>query len=61
MVKHTQIWRIALDKRDVAGTILMELSKVFYATNQYLFVTKLYAYGFDITFSKFCSDLGFKK
>ena len=40
-------WRKALDKRDVAGSLLTDLSKAFDCLNHELLIAKLEAYGFD--------------
>ena len=40
-------WRKALDKRDVAGALLTDLSKAFDCLNHELLIAKLEAYGFD--------------
>ena len=40
-------WRKALDKRDIAGALLTDLSKAFDCLNHELLIAKLEAYGFD--------------
>ena len=40
-------WRKALDKPDVAGTLLTDLLKAFDCLNHEVLIAKLEAYGFD--------------
>ena len=43
----TEKWRKCLDKGDISGAILADLSKVFDCIKQDLFIAKPAAYGFD--------------
>ena len=40
-------WRIALDNKEYAGAVLMDLSKAFDSLNHDLLLAKLHAYGFE--------------
>ena len=42
-------WKKALDKRNVAGALLTDLSKAFDCMNHELLIAKLDAYGFHIS------------
>ena len=40
-------WRIAMDKRNIGGALLTDLSKAFDCLNHDLLIAKVEAYGFD--------------
>ena len=42
-----QLWNNAIDRRDLAGALLTDLSKAFDCLNHELMIAKLNAYGFD--------------
>ena len=47
LLSMIESWRKALDKRNIAGALLTDLSKAFDCLNHELLVAKLNAYGFD--------------
>ena len=49
-------WKKALDKRDLAGALLTDLSKDFDCIDHELLIAKLEAYGFDYTSLSFISS-----
>ena len=40
-------WKKALDKKEIAGAVLTDLSKAFDSLNHKLLIAKLHVYGFD--------------
>ena len=44
-----EIWKKALDKQNLAGALLTDLSKTFDCLNHELLIAKLEAYGLDYT------------
>ena len=49
-------WRKALDKRNIAGALLTDLSKAFDCLNHELLIAKLEAYGFNNSALRFIYD-----
>ena len=47
LISMIEKWKSWLDKKEYAGSILMDLSKPFDTINHVLLVAKLHAYGFD--------------
>ena len=47
LIRLIENWKQALDEHLVAGTVPMDLSKVFDCIPHYLLIEKLYAYGFS--------------
>lgn len=48
LINATEEWKLALDNDKCVGTVMMDLSKAFDCLPHKLFVSKLYAYGFDL-------------
>ena len=62
LIRLIEHWKKALDKNFVAGTVLMDLSKLFDCTPHDLLIAKLYAYGFgEKTVTFICSYLKRRK
>ena len=51
-----EIWKKALDTKNIAGAVLTDLSKAFDCLNHNLLIAKLDAYGFDNSALKFIYD-----
>ena len=55
-------WKKALDKKESAGAVLIDLSKAFVSLNHKLLIAKLHAYCFDEGALKLiCNYLRFRK
>ena len=62
LIRLIEHWKKALDKNFVAGTVLMDLSKLFDCIPHDLLIAKLYAYGFgEKTVTFICSYLKRRK
>ena len=53
LLKLTEEWRKHLDNNQIAGAVLMDISKAFDCIPHELLISKLAAYGFDTKTLKF--------